>query len=149
MLGKFLIGEIIRDGVITPCENVILTLIKYLNSLLRFSEVAMLIAGTMIVISNLSRIVFEAPAPSGSVYCKKGPYMFSVVFFILVTLILAIGGVFYFAWLIHNVTYRKKPAKPKNPSPKNPRPHLSLESFLRNYETQDPMGQPMSTSSAV
>ena len=77
VLGKFLIGEIGRDAghdEKTRCEKTILYIIKYFNSLMRFTQVAMLIAGALIVLSNLSRVVFEAPEAhddAGSVYCKR------------------------------------------------------------------------------
>lgn len=108
-LSKLLIKNI--SEALTPCEHHVLHIIIGFNDFLRFSELFALCGGVVLVLWHAHRVVFdedEQYEKPGLYFCKKGPFVFAAVFLSLVSVILAIGSLMFFAGLVREVTLPKK-----------------------------------------
>ena len=109
-LSKLLIRNI--SDALTPCEYHILYIIIGFNDFLRFSELFALCGGVVLVLWHASRVVFneeEQYEKPGLYFCKRGPFIFAAVFLSLVSIILAMGALMFFAGLVREVTLPKNP----------------------------------------
>ena len=108
-LSKLLIMSM--SDTLSPCEYHMLHIINGFNDFLRFAELFALCGGVVLVLWHVNRVVFdedEQYEKPGLYFCKKGPFVFAAVFLSLVSVILAIGSLMFFAGLVREVTLPKK-----------------------------------------
>ena len=109
-LGKLLVNNFSKD--VTPCEHHILYVILLINDFLRFSELFSLFGGLLMVLWHANRVVFDEAdtyEKAGIYYCKRGSFVFASVFLSLLTLIVVLAALIFFAGLVHEVTVWPKP----------------------------------------
>ena len=111
-LGRLLINNF--SDAVTPCEHHILYVTLFINDFLRFSELFSLFSGLLLVLWHASRVVFDEAdtyEKPGLYFCKRGPFIFASVFLSLVTLIIAVTSLIFFAGLVREVTFWPKPKR--------------------------------------
>ena len=114
-LSKLLINHFSKD--VTPCEHHIMYVILLINDFLRFSELFSLFCGLLLVLWHASRVSFDetdADTGIGLFFCKRGPFIFASVFLSLVTLIVILTSLIFFAGLVREVTYWPRPQQIEN-----------------------------------